>query len=311
MKKFFKRILTIVSILTCIALLSQRDSALSAETGRVTVLLVKNRENRNVTLALEGFKSSCNCNISELTMRGAEAEDITKDAYNAGASAVLAIGDGISHTVKNISEFPVLYILDSSVESTPAVNNALYGIDMTLPAERQGEGVFNIFNEVKNIGIFYDADKESMVKKLQVYFKSRNVNVIEYKITAPADVTSALKALTGRIDLFWMIPAAGIYRKEMTEHIFTSLMERRIPVVTFSEKYLEMGAVLSVEAEPYDLGRQAGELLRTEILVDGAVKGRKFLPRKCGFVINSVVAERIGIKYNKTYLQQNHAIFKK
>ncbi|MFZ2948374.1 MAG: ABC transporter substrate binding protein, partial [Desulfuromonadaceae bacterium] len=64
-------------------------------------------------------------------------------------------------------------------------------------------------------------------------------------------------------DLFWMLPDITVITPETAEAILLFSLENNIPILTFSEKYLERGAMLSIGIDPFDIGRQAGEMAQT------------------------------------------------
>ena len=75
-------------------------------------------------------------------------------------------------------------------------------------------------------------------------------------------------------------------------------IENRIPVFTFSEKFLEMGALISLNIDASDLGKQAGEMAK-EILSGKDIRN---IPgadaRKIVLSINSKAAKKLGITIN-------------
>jgi putative ABC transport system substrate-binding protein len=79
-----------------------------------------------------------------------------------------------------------------------------------------------------------------------------------------------------------------------------------VPVIAFSEKYLDMGAFMAITFDPYDVGVQAGEMassvLRGEAIPEAKrhrfartplVKVNRKIARKLGIEIDAGALERI------------------
>ena len=48
--------------------------------------------------------------------------------------------------------------------------------------------------------------------------------------------------------------------KPENEFPFLFFLENKIPILTFAEKYVEIGALISIGIDVFDMGRQAGEI---------------------------------------------------
>jgi putative ABC transport system substrate-binding protein len=101
--------------------------------------------------------------------------------------------------------------------------------------------------------------------------------------------------MKGNIDAYWMLPDGMIITPQSIEYLILFSMQNRIPVFTFSEKYLRMGAFLSLEVNTLTMGKQAGEMARK--ILSGASVGD--LPRMDAsdtiLTVNQKVAQKLGI----------------
>lgn len=95
-----------------------------------------------------------------------------------------------------------------------------------------------------------------------------------------------------------MLPDTSVISSETIEFLILFSIENRIPVFTFSEKFVEMGALISLNIDAYDLGKQAGEMAK-EILSGKDIRN---IPgsdaRKIVLSINSKAAKKLGITIN-------------
>jgi len=109
--------------------------------------------------------------------------------------------------------------------------------------------------------------------------------------------------MKGRIDLFWMTPDVKVVNDETARSMMLFSFANRVPVFTFSKKYVEMGAVAGIQVIPHDMGRQAGEMARRvfrENQGDGTIRVQA---RKTVLIINRKVARKLGLKIHDDILR--------
>ena len=87
-----------------------------------------------------------------------------------------------------------------------------------------------------------------------------HIHLIPEAISRPGEIKNKLDAIKPRIDAFWMLPDVTLMTPETIEILLLFSLENKIPIITFSEKYVRMGALLSISSDPYDMGKQAGEM---------------------------------------------------
>ncbi len=105
--------------------------------------------------------------------------------------------------------------------------------------------------------------------------------------------------MKGEINAYWMLPDLTVVTPETVELLFLFSIENRIPVITFSNKYLEMGALMSFDIDTRDIGKQAGETANN-ILSGMDVKNMKMTDaRKINININRKTAKKLGITMNE------------
>src|SRR5208337_4860850 len=126
--------------------------------------------------------------------------------------------------------------------------------------------------------------------------KEKGLQIILKEVASARDVPAALSSLSGKIDLLMMIPDTTIAAEDSVLSMISFSYQNKIPLMTFSRKFLEMGALLSLEIDPYDIGKQSGEMA-TDFLKNGDVKPEPvYYARKTLLVINHKIAIKLGIR---------------
>lgn len=87
-----------------------------------------------------------------------------------------------------------------------------------------------------------------------------------------ANPIKQLQPLIQQSDLFLALPDQAIFNRSTAKWILYMTLRQRVPMLGFSEKYVAAGATAGVYSTPAQIGRQAGELLRT------LINGKNTLP---------------------------------
>jgi putative ABC transport system substrate-binding protein len=170
------------------------------------------------------------------------------------------------------------------------------GVSMNIPPEKQ----LNIFRkalpDIKKIGVLFDPNNSGFfVKKAQDAAGKMDFELIARKVNSSKKVAPLLISIKEEIDAIWMLPDITVYSPETIEFLFIFAFENKIPVFTFSKKFLEMGALISLSIDPFDLGKQGGELAK-EMIPKKAIRDLSGIEaRKVIISVNSKIAKKLGI----------------
>ena len=96
-----------------------------------------------------------------------------------------------------------------------------------------------------------------------------------------------------------MLPDLTDVTTETVEFLLLFSIENRIPVITFSDKYLDMGALMSISIDAADIGKQAWELTETVLSGKDIRKISMIDARKAEVTFNQRAAKKLGIAVNK------------
>jgi putative ABC transport system substrate-binding protein len=107
-----------------------------------------------------------------------------------------------------------------------------------------------------------------------------------------------LQELAGKVDAYWLLPDPQLTAPQVFGSLLEFSMKNRVPIISFSEKYLAQGAAVAVTFDTVDMGAQAAEL-GAHVARDGLGGDVPALtpPRKVRVVGNPTVLERLGVPY--------------
>jgi putative ABC transport system substrate-binding protein len=246
--------------------------------------------------AVEGFRKTCDCTVREVTVPEGHSDDLIRTISNMNPEGVLAVGLDALNRVKAIKDRSIVYALVHNPRDVVRGKNNISGVNMAFPPLIQLSTIHEIFPQARRVGIIYDpVNTGSFVKEAMRAASEIGVRLVLKTAQMPRDVPRLLDSMQGEIDVFWMLPDITVVNPEAVKYMLLFSFRNKVPVFSFSKKYVEMGAVAAMNIVPYDIGAQAGDIMRT---VRGAkVSGSpmRFDARKTDLVINRKVARKMDL----------------
>lgn len=116
------------------------------------------------------------------------------------------------------------------------------------------------------------------------------------------------EGLKGEVDAIWMLPDTTVVTPESIEFLLLFSLTNRIPILTFSDKYVQMGAIMALDIDPYDLGRQGGDLIRRILSGAPVEQVQRVEPRSMVMTVNAKVARKLGLTLSEEALGRARVI---
>lgn len=275
------------------------------------VIAVRSYNVRQYDEALAGFKRACDCNVRELTLSEDNGPHLLSEVNRIKSSLVFAIGAEALSLVSEINR-PVVYAMVLRRPRIVSQKENISGINMEIPLERQLAEFQAALPEVRRIGIVYDPRKTSvdMVKNAALAAKTKGITLVTREVSSPQKVLTVMNAMRDQIDVFWMLPDSTVVTPETVEFILLNSIEKRLPIFTFSPKYVEMGALLSLSMDAFDMGRLAGGLAKG--ILSGEDAGSPPAAQKGDVVlsINLKAAKNMGVVFNNDIIKRARIVNK-
>jgi putative tryptophan/tyrosine transport system substrate-binding protein len=260
------------------------------------VLVIKGADIKPYNEALEGFKSSCQCNINELVPIAGEQRDISRAISEIKPVTVFAIGVDALKQAQAIKGIPVVYTMVPYSASVPAQKN-ISGVSMYISPEKYLNLISEVFPNAKRIGLIYNPkNSDRFVKEVYQRADSMELELVAKRAEKAGEIPALIDSMKGRIDIFLMLPDTSIVSSESFNYMLLFSFLNEVPVVTFSKKYVELGASAGLNIDTFDLGLQAGEIMRRILRQNSQGLPEMADARKTVLVINKKVMRKFGIK---------------
>jgi len=251
--------------------------------------------------ALKGFQSACNEELQRFVISEMKDKDIIKELRKNNPSVIVSIGMDSLMKIKDIDDIPIIYLMVPNPRSITQKNRNLTGVRMNIAQEDQMALFIKAFPALKTIGLLYNSARTGFLAQRAIEAcKKAGLNLIAKDIQSSRDAPSEINRMEGQIDVFWMMPDATVLTPETIEYMFLFSMKNRVPILTFSDVYLDSGALISIGVDSFDMGVQAGEMAM-DLLTGRQVSDIQPVDaRKQVITINLKVSDKLGISVDQT-----------
>lgn len=249
---------------------------------------------------LKGIKKSCKAKIEKIVLYKYKG-NLRNYIKRKEPDILFAIGRWALSEVSHIEDIPIVYLMVLNPAPYLKKRKNIAGIDMLVASEKNVIYIKKYIPKAKCIGTIYNPEYSGFIfKEILDSAKKLHMCIIARKANSVRDVIHAINEMADKIDVFLMIPDVTILTPETARFMNIFFLKKMIPIVTFSKKYLDMGAFMAIYADPYDMGMQAGKLAN-EILQKKIKLPIQLRPQKEVIMINPHVAKNLGldIKENK------------
>lgn len=274
--------------------------AMLAGTARAidTVLLLKSRDLPQFNEASRGFRAEWTRRNATVPVR---EQTLGEPIDGTAPIAVAAIGTEAARWAITNTHGPVVFCMVANAQknllaplSGPDAGR-VSGVSLDVPVEALFQQMKIFLPRVKRVGVIYDPQKSAtVVAKAGQVAAQLGLQLVPQEVAREADLPDAVSSMAGRIDLLWAPLDSTVYGSRNAEFVLLQMLERKIPVLGFSENMAKAGALLAPRIDHKAAGRQAAELLATTLQRGNASLGVAQPPPAFTMVVNPHVLKLMG-----------------
>lgn len=228
---------------------------------------------------------------------------IIKSFQDKKVDLIYAIATPAAQGAKNgEKEIPIIFNAVTDPESADLLENLeepegnITGVSDYFSIEAQLEEMISIFPNIKNIGVMFstnEANSKFQIEELKKAAAGFGLNVVEVGVNNINDVSTAIKTIEPKIDIFMAITDNTV--SSASTIIAESLKAAKIPSFASEEGPVENGILISAGVDYVDLGKKAAGMA-SEIL-----GGKKVSEVPVAFstetrkVVNKKTADALGL----------------
>ncbi len=286
-------------VLPCALLLA----LIASEVWAAEVTIFKSGDFAAYDLAIAGFKELISgVETSEENMKGdtQAGMKIIEGIKARNPKAILAVGTRaaeLSH--KEIKDIPIVYCMVIGPEKLGISGNNIAGVAMEVSSAKQISNFKSALPSLKNIGVVYDPENSSQrVEEGRKASQNLGMKLTEKTVSSPKEVPDAFRDLVGTVDAIWLLPDTTVLTKASFNFILNTTMEKKIPLLAFSDSLVKGGALLSFSTDYRDVGKLAGRLVK-KILSGVAPNTLSLASPEGELTLNLHIADFLGIKFKE------------
>jgi putative ABC transport system substrate-binding protein len=256
-----------------------------------TIVVVKSADLKPYQDVLRGLRNGCGCDVQEVKVKNEEDKERILDSH---PRAIVAIGTAAFKKVMTIRDIPVIYTMVIPSETARPLPSNISGVSMDISPATYLATMKELFPTAKRIGLIFDPrNTGEFVGNAMKAAQSAGMELVTKRVDDPSQVPTVIKAMQRQIDVFWLIPDPTVVTKESVDYLFQISFENNVPIFTFSKKYVEQGAVASLDIDPYDMGEQVASIVARALA--GQSVGSPIYARKSYLTINKKIARKLGL----------------
>jgi hypothetical protein len=166
-------------------------------------------------------------------------------------------------------------------------------IVLDQPAERWGNLLLTAFPNRQQVGILVGPVAQKSVRALERKLQERRHTLTNETLSSSDDVVPALEKLLPRINVLLALPDPMAHNRNTVQPLLLTTYRAGIPVVGYSESYLQAGCTLALYSTVPQISLQIVETLQQ--LLDGKSVSNVQSPRYYTVGVNGAVAHSLGL----------------
>lgn len=199
---------------------------------------------------------------------------------------------------ENFQKIPLIYsMVLNPREIQDTGKPGMIGVSMEIDAATK----FNVLREIKpdirKAGTVYDpAESGEQVKEAVAAARKAGIEFLAVPVSSPREAVTAIEKVMAEVDAFMLFLDRTVLTPQTVEALFISSFRSKVPVIGFSEKYVSLGALLSIEVQISDFARETWKYTEECLAVSENCQGKKKATSTGKIVINRKIAEKMGLK---------------
>jgi putative tryptophan/tyrosine transport system substrate-binding protein len=178
-------------------------------------------------------------------------------------------------------------------ELVPTIADRWSVIVLDQPAERWVNLILSAFPSRQQVGMLVGPAGQKTARTLERKLQEKRHALASETISSPEEVVPALERLLSRTDILLALPDPMVHNRNTVQPLLLTTYRAGIPVIGYSESYLQAGSTLALYSTVPQLTAQVVESLQQ--LFEGRSVPAIQSPRYYTVGVNSAVARSLGL----------------
>jgi putative ABC transport system substrate-binding protein len=257
--------------------------------------------------AIEALRVTYDTPVDVIAMEGelADTSALLEAIRQAKPKVIVAVGPKAAKVIRqNIAEVPIVFCMVSHAIQLSLKNTNSTGVTMQPTPGQQIEAFRRVIPGMRHIGVIFHPDLSgSFVAEARQAAGDLGLRLVERPVTTNREVPNALKEIIEQADGLWLLRDGKVVTQEFFTQTLLLQAERKLPLMVFSDRFVEKGALCSYSAGYDDQGRQAARIAK-RIVSGTPVRDIPIQAPEGILTINLASAARLGIQISPEVLKR-------
>jgi len=249
------------------------------------VLLLKKPGIWTYEKTIEEFRGGVRGEVQTISVDPRRGADLRTWIRKRRPALIFAVGQAAYDLISPIRDIPVVhaFVFERRVPAHYAVSVAIPAADTlrAFTAARPG---------IRAIGVVHGPATDPLVLTAHAVASSLGLKLVDLRADSPMGAISTMRRAVPRINGIWLLPDLELLRPQVFQYALVLQSRLHLPLMGVTRRHAERGALLALDYDPHDVGRQAA-VLASQIMAGEAPQAPPLKPR---LTVNQGAARGLG-----------------
>jgi putative ABC transport system substrate-binding protein len=245
-----------------------------------------------------------------------DSDELISELVGTQPDLILALGTRAAREVSHLEKsIPIIYSMvlkapggDDQLTQLPEQPNVT-GASLNIPLQVHLDHIQALYPTAHRVGIISDPSRtKDIVESARAIAADQGIELHVQWVTGESDIPDAVRAMTDSIDVLWMIPDQTVITPRSSRFIIFELIKAGVPIMGLSSAYVKAGAVIALDCDYEDIGRQSGELAVRILAGQLPSTLAETHPRMFTLALNGKVGEHLRLDVNKEAIEKMRVV---
>lgn len=200
--------------------------------------------------------------VYDLSAGGQPPVTVLRAVNDSAASAVIAIGLRAAQSSVAIATAPVIFSQVFNYQDEDLLTASSRGVEALPPPAAQLAAWRQADPSLERIGTIVGPGHDSLVAAAELAARELGLELLAQVARSDQETLYLFRRMIRDIDGFWLLPDNRILSQRVLGQMLADAQRLHVPVAVPNDAMLEMGAAVSMMAEPGDIAATIVDLLR-------------------------------------------------
>lgn len=278
-------------------------AAASAARGE-EILVLKSRDLPPFNQAVAGFMQARKQLAPEVAVQQRTLPAAAREAEVFGGArpaAVMAVGTEAARWAVSQTQLPVVFcmVLNARENVLAGLSDAaagrVAGVTLNIPLKAQFGMLREVLPKARRIGIIYDPKNfAAAAEEAKAAATALGLELVTREVSNESELSAAMAWIGPRIDVLWAPMNTTVFNSRSVQFVLLQMLQRKVPVVGFSENTVKAGALLAPRVDYQAVGQQTAGLLQAMLKSGKPSPDAVQPPQQFDLIVNGRVNRIVG-----------------